>query len=129
MTEMSFPQVSIEPLTLTEDHLRSVLIVRRARAAIFGENLFSDPAWDILLELFAARLGRRSMSASELALAIESPPSTTLRWIAVLHDRGLVECARGAVGTLHPTLSLSTEGASKMERLAGQWGAAFVAIR
>jgi DNA-binding MarR family transcriptional regulator len=112
-----------EPVALTEDHIMSVLLVRRARREVLGENLFSDPAWDILLELYGAKLGDRHVTGSELARAIEAPQSTTTRWIAALQDRGLIE--RAANGT---SVKLSAQGASQMEQLAGKWASAFLAI-
>ena len=115
-------------LTLTEDHLMSVLFVRRARAAVLGENLFSDPAWDILLELFAAKLGRRQMTLTEIALSIETPVSTTSRWLAALKSQGLVQSDIQAADPHTPLLKLTDEGASRMERLAGQWASAFVSF-
>lgn len=116
------------PLKLTEDHILSVLLVRGARHVVLGEGLFSDPAWDILLELYAARLGRRSMSLSELAQAIEAPSSTTGRWIAALEGRRLVSSTIDPANPSRVLVKLTTEGASKMEHLADHWGSAFVSI-
>lgn len=80
----------IGPVNITEDRVRSILDVRRGRSGIFGEGLFSDPAWDILLELLAARLGNRKVTLSELNTI--APKSVLARWIAELEDRGLVTC-------------------------------------
>ena len=116
------------PLRLTEDHILSVLLVRRARGNVLGENLFSEPAWDILLELYAAKLGGRSMTLSELARAIDTPASVAARWQAALEDHGLT---RSIVELADPCcihISLTAEGSSKMEHLADHWGSAFVSI-
>jgi DNA-binding MarR family transcriptional regulator len=121
------PFSSGEPLKLTEDHVLSVLFVRRARSRIFGEHLFSDPAWDIILELFAARLGGKGLSLSELVVAVGSPASTTTRWVAILTHRGLVE-TKATATTSGPIVELTTAGGAKMEQLAGQWASAFVSI-
>jgi hypothetical protein len=75
---------------LMEDQIKSILDIRRQRSAIFGEGLFSDPAWDILLELLAARLGSRKTTLSSLERI--APKSVIGRWIAVLEERGLVAC-------------------------------------
>jgi DNA-binding MarR family transcriptional regulator len=116
------------PLRLTEDHILSLVFARRARGAVFGGGLFSDPAWDILLELYAARLGGRRMSLQDLALAIETPASTTRRWVSVLEHRALI---RTLVQTDEPSciwISLTDEGASRMEHLSNHWASAFVSI-
>jgi DNA-binding MarR family transcriptional regulator len=129
---MSFPKSvhssSARPVTLTEDHLVSVLLVRRARNAIIGENLFSDPAWDILLELYAAKLGRRDVSLAELATAIGIPSSTSNRWVAALEERALLEPTVGAGEPSSRKYRLTAKGAERMERLASHWASAFVSI-
>jgi DNA-binding MarR family transcriptional regulator len=115
-------------LKLTEDHILSVLLVRRARRAVLGENLFSDPAWDILLELYAASLGDREMSLGDLARAIETPESTTKRWVAALEERDLIQSKIDMVEKDVVWISLSTQGADKLADLADHWGTAFVSI-
>lgn len=117
------PQPSV---SLSEDHIQSVLAVRRARSSILGEGLFSDPAWDIVLELYAAKLGHRKTSIEDLARVSGAPLSTTRRWITALEEQGLAkrEQTRGSC----IWISLTANGASKMERLANQWASAFVSI-
>lgn len=126
MTEIRFPLRCSKPVTLTEDHIMSVLLLRRARHDLLACNLFSDPAWDILLELFGAQLGHRNMTAADLAKATELPASTTFRWIAALEQRGLVRLATS--GNKGRAVELTAEGALRMERLAGRWATAFLAI-
>jgi DNA-binding MarR family transcriptional regulator len=115
-------------VTLTEDHIVSILLVRRAWADILGENLFSDPAWDILLELYAASVGGRSMSVAELVAATETPPSTTVRWIGVLKSRGLVHSTTDPAEPGRLFVSISREGLSRMEHLASHGASAFMSI-
>jgi len=107
---------------ITEDHVQSVLTVRRARQRIFGRQLFADPAWDLILELYATRLGNRRITASDLARLLGLPASVTKRWISVLVDAGIAKVKiEGAV-------ELTDEGAGKMARLINQWSSAFFAI-
>lgn len=116
------------PLMLSEDHILSVILVRRARSSVLGEGLFSDPAWDILLELYAATLGERTLTASELAQATETPFSTTQRWIVALEQRGLVRSMKDPLKADQVRISLTAEGVSKMEHLSNHWGSAFLSI-
>ena len=102
--------------------------MRRARRAVLGENLFSDPAWDILLELYAAHLGGRGVLQSEFAQRIQIPGSTTARWVAALKERGLVQSETDATDVDQATLYLTNEGAARMEKLAGQWASVFISI-
>nr|NUR37123.1 winged helix-turn-helix transcriptional regulator [Sphingomonas sp.] len=116
------------PATITEDHILSILIARRGREAVLGSYLFSEPAWDVLLELYAAELGTRTMSVADLARAIDTPESTTARWVDELAGRGLVVQHREPGQSGGPLVSLSYEGASKMGSLIDHWGAAFLSI-
>ena len=116
------------PPRLTEDHILSVISVRRARGPVLGESLFSEPAWDILLELYAAELGGRSMTLSDLARAIDTPASVAARWQAALEDHGLTRSTVDAADPARIYISLTTTGSSKMQHLADHWGSAFVSI-
>jgi DNA-binding MarR family transcriptional regulator len=72
---------------------RALYRARRARAASFDGhgNLFGEPAWDMLLDLFIAREAGRRVSVSSACIAADVPPTTALRWLSVLERRGLVE--------------------------------------
>lgn len=71
--------------------VRALLRARRLREQILSPDLFADPAWDILLDLLAARLENTRVSVSSLCIAAAVPPTTALRWIRQLTDRGLLE--------------------------------------
>lgn len=70
--------------------VRLLIRQRRARARFFPPDLFADPAWDILLDLTAARLEGASVPISSLCIAAGVPTTTALRWIATLVDLGLL---------------------------------------
>lgn len=112
---------------ITEDHLQSWISARRGREQLFGRHLFSDPAWDVIIELYAAMLGKRKMTAADLARAIGSPESVLARWIAALVEAGIVSTIEDPEPT-KSTVELTQEGAAKMAQLADQWTSAFVAI-
>ena len=63
---------------------------RRLRARFFDEQLFADPAWDMLLELFHAELTHRRVAISTLCAASNVPPTTALRWLNTLVKQDLV---------------------------------------
>lgn len=71
--------------------IRHLISLRRLRERFFSPELFADPAWDILLDLAAARLERRSVSVSSLCIAAAVPPTTALRWIRLMTDQQLLE--------------------------------------
>ena len=78
---------------VTEQYVRVLLALRRKRDRFFDGALFADPAWDMLLELYAAELGQRRVSVSCLCVGAAVPATTALRWIAVLEKRRLI-CKR-----------------------------------
>lgn len=76
--------------TVTAATVRGAIRARRLRGQFFAPDLFADPAWDMLLDLFAARLEGGHVSVSSLCIASAVPPTTALRWITTLSDAGLV---------------------------------------
>lgn len=78
------------PADLLRQALRDRLKARRARDALFGADLFADPAWDLLLDLLLCDLEQRRVSISSACLAAAVPATTALRWIVQLETRGLV---------------------------------------
>lgn len=76
---------NIDPHVLCE----RVFMRRQTRALLFGADLFSDPAWDILLLLFTQPARRTYLPTGEISLA-GLPKTTTLRWLEVLEGRGLI---------------------------------------
>lgn len=80
------PSVAITPRAV-----RDVIRARRLRDRFLGAGLFEDPAWDMLLDLFAARLEDRRVSVSSLCIAAAVAPTTALRWINKLLGAGLFD--------------------------------------
>jgi hypothetical protein len=67
-----------------------VLDARRARARYFPEDLFAEPAWDMLLDLFRCELRGRRLSTSDLCLGAGVPGTTALRWISAMVQKGVL---------------------------------------
>lgn len=83
----------VEPIcgqTVNEQYIRNMLKLRRNRDRFFGQELFADPAWDMLLELYASALAQFRVSISNLCIAAAVPATTALRWIKQLEDAGLI---------------------------------------
>ena len=79
------------PFEIREDHIQSLLLARRARDELLGEDLFSDPAWDLLLHLYVESAAGKQVAISGLCSAAKVRPTTGLRWINLLVDAGLLE--------------------------------------
>ncbi len=78
------------PLPQASD-IRQTIRLRRLRDRFFVSGLFEDPAWDMLLDLFAAELEEVRVSVSSLCIAAAVAPTTALRWIARMTEAGLFE--------------------------------------
>lgn len=76
-------------LPVTAVQVRAIIKTRRLRERFFPAELFSDPAWDMLLDLIAARLENKQVSVSSLCIAAAVPTTTGLRWIRTLCDSGV----------------------------------------
>ncbi|MFZ5707808.1 MAG: winged helix DNA-binding protein [Pseudomonadota bacterium] len=82
--------VTTDRMLLDAAAIRDMIRARRMREHLFGHGLFADPAWDILLDLTAARLEGRAVAVSSLCIAAAVPATTALRWIKQLTDAGLL---------------------------------------
>lgn len=63
---------------------------REQRNRYLNSELFSDPAWDILLDLLRAEIEHQRVSVSSLCIAAKAPTTTALRYIKSMADRGLI---------------------------------------
>lgn len=79
-----------EEVTVESAQVRDLLRARRLREEFMPGELFADPAWDMLLDLLAARLEHERVSVSSLCIASAVPPTTALRWIRTLTEKGFV---------------------------------------
>lgn len=68
----------------------AVIRARRLRSHYFSEELFADPAWDILLYLLHADLCQRRVSVSSACAASAVPTTTALRWLKSMEKQGLI---------------------------------------
>lgn len=75
---------------VSAEKVRAVIRARRARTRYFSDELFADPAWDMLLELFRAELAQQRTAISNLCIASAVPATTALRWINTMVQSGLL---------------------------------------
>lgn len=68
----------------TAQVVKSVIKARTVREQIFGTDIFRDPAWDMLLDLYVNREEGRETSVSSLCIAAGVPATTGLRYIAAM---------------------------------------------
>ena len=78
-----------EPV-VSPEAVRWVVKARRERARYLSNELFAEPAWDILLDLLSAELAQHRVAVSSLCIAAGVPATTGLRWISNMVDQGLL---------------------------------------
>lgn len=94
--------------------VRRLIRARRLRDQYLGDGLFEDPAWDMLLDLFAAELEGNVVSVSSLCIAAAVAPTTALRWVNRLIEAGLFERRPDPGDRRRAFIALSARGAAGM---------------
>jgi DNA-binding MarR family transcriptional regulator len=102
--------------------IRHILRSRRRRDEMFGHELFGEPAWDLLLELYAAEITQQKISVSSACLASAVPQSTALRWIAKLEKDGWVKRKSDPLDGRRYWLFLTPQGVSAMRSYLAKIG-------
>ena len=83
-------QVSAADLpSLSAETVRAVIRARRLRSRYFPEEMFADPAWDMLLDLLQAEIAQLRVPVSSLCIAAAVPATTALRWLKTMVSQGL----------------------------------------
>jgi DNA-binding MarR family transcriptional regulator len=77
-------------LELSEEAVAAALRAWRERAFYLPGELFSDPAWGMLLELLHAEVMGRRVPLTSLCKASGASTSSALRWVDALESRELV---------------------------------------
>lgn len=102
--------------TRLRQQVRAELKARASRARFLPDDLFSDPAWDILLQLFAAEQDGRRLAVSAVGLSANIPLTTALRWLKALEQKGLVARRDDPLDARRSFLELSERGMIAMTR-------------
>ena len=99
------------------DLARSLHRLRRRRELYFDAELFSEPAWDFLLDLYVATFENRPTAVTGACKGAAVPTTTALRWLALLESRGLVERESDRRDARRNQVRLSSEAMRAMRRL------------
>lgn len=84
---------------------------RRLRERVMRDQLFGEPAWDMLLELY-----RSGCSINALSHAANCPPTTGARWQKVLTKQGLIERGPPGAPALKQIVRLTETGRALMDQ-------------
>jgi DNA-binding MarR family transcriptional regulator len=93
-----------------------VLAQRRSRKAFFSNDLFHEPAWDMLLALYIAQAEDRALFVKTLTSNTDAPATTSQRWIDHLHRLELVDRVVDPHDRRRVEIVLSESGREAMTR-------------
>ena len=103
--------------------------IRRRRDALmtsrFGTDIFADPAWDIILDLYIHNSNNKDVCVTSACAAAMVPITTALRYITVLSDRGMIERSKNQKDGRSYLLRLSPEAIQIVEELLTDVAASF----
>ena len=97
----------------TLDDLRAV---RKVRDRHFPTELFSDPCWEMLLDLYDAQLDEAEVTVSSLGAASGVPLTTALRRMEVLQKHGFIERRVDPDDRRRTIVRLSATGLAAVEK-------------
>lgn len=80
----------VEDAALPAEWIERLVKVWSRRRIYVPPEFISDPAWDMLLDLFLARQHHRHVSVTSLCIASGAPTTTALRRIDALISSGLI---------------------------------------
>lgn len=104
------------------DTVRAVIRARRLRGRFFAEDLFADPAWDMLLDLLQAELAQLRVPVSSLCIAAAVPATTALRWLRTMTDQGIFVRRSDPHDGRRVFVELSRDASTAMRRYFGELG-------
>jgi len=94
--------------------LQRIIAARNDRANFFPEDVFADPAWDILLELALAEQQQRRVSVTALCVGSRVPQTTALRWIKHMSDLGWLVRRDDPLDARRKFIELSDDTSTRM---------------
>lgn len=101
--------------------VRSEIRKRRQRERFFPADLFADPAWDILLDLYAAHLEGRNISVSSACIAAAVPATTALRWLKTLSDDGQIVRVPDLADGRRIFVAISEDSVARLDAYFNEW--------
>jgi DNA-binding MarR family transcriptional regulator len=96
--------------------VRSARNLRKLRRDLFGYDIYSGPAWEILLHLFESHVLERRDTVGNVTDGTELPAATSLRWMARLEQEGLIRLRDDHLDRRRRWVELTHAGADLMTK-------------
>jgi hypothetical protein len=111
----------VDPQTLAA-LARRLIVERRVRDRLLNiPDLFGEPAWDMLLDLFVAHLSGKQVSTSSACISSTAPATTGLRYLKALEGKKLIKRVRHQSDGRVVYVCLTDEAVAQMTRLLSRY--------
>jgi DNA-binding response OmpR family regulator len=107
--------VPADPVKRRREALKELKTIRRDRSAYFPADLFSDPCWEMLLDLYDARLADEEVTVTSLGAASGVPLTTALRRMEALQAHGLIDRVEDRSDKRRTIMRLTDQGLRAVE--------------
>ncbi|HXH14880.1 MAG TPA: winged helix DNA-binding protein [Sphingomonas sp.] len=114
------PAYAAAPNAALIDVARRLYEMRKVRDELLGDTLFSEPGWNILLDLYISDHEHRQLSVSAVCIGARAPSATALRYLTMLQDADLVERTRDERDGRRSHVQLTPLGRRRMAGLLGR---------
>ena len=113
---LKFVDPTVATTDVTSDWIKGVLEARRRRDLIFGEGIFADPGWDLLLATYALQLANERGTITDVCRLAHVRGTTGLRWARQLARTGLIVQKDDEHDGRLVLLELSVRGVAAMQK-------------
>lgn len=107
------------PVERARQVAEAVYAARRARSHFLPRALLGEPAWDMLLDLFASDPDLKGLSTKRVCLAADVPYSTAWRCLAALEADGLITRFDDRRDARRSLVALTPKGETMVRRCMG----------
>ena len=101
--------------TLLVAYAREAFANRRRRGSVFGQSMFGEAAWDMLLALYIMEMSGPRQTLGDLMKLAGTPVTTANRWLAFLVARRLVQREDHPIDRRSSFVSLTDSARTKMD--------------
>ena len=94
---------------------RESLANRRRRTKVFGQSMFGEAAWDMLLTLYIMDFSGARQTVGDVMKMAGTPSTTALRWLGFLVSHGYVRREEHPTDRRANFVMLTDRGRTKMD--------------
>ena len=84
------PEIQNRQFVSLRDLVARLTADRDRRSDWFDGSLFSDPAWDLLVDIFKGHLDGKDSTLRMLLVGSFLAPATAIRWLDLLEEQGAI---------------------------------------